>query len=67
MSGESVRLLPMDKYFQLSNHIHVCAKCPHDGVDRQLFTLNSGGSLCRQRIRKIRNTRAIRLQVERQQ
>ena len=67
MSGESVRLLAMNKYFQLSNHIHVCAERPHDRVDRQLFTLNSGRSLRRERIRKIRDARAIRLQVERQQ
>ncbi len=67
MPGECIHLLPMNKYFQLSNHIHVGAERPRDGVYRQLFALNSGRSLRRQRIRKIRDARAIRLQVERQQ
>ena len=67
MSGESIRLLAMDKYFQLSNLIHVGPERPRDGVYRQLFTLYSRRSLRRQRIRKIRDAGAIRLQVKRQQ
>ena len=67
MPGESFHFLPMYEDLRLSNQIHVCAERLRDGIHDQWLILNSGRDLRRQGIGKIRNGRAIRLEVERQQ